>query len=72
MNAIAPALPEVPASGIARVGQMQLLQIFFTLAFAALFLGESVPPTTWAFAAAVIVTVAFARRARIARRPTQG
>src|ERR1700731_3997424 len=41
--------------GIARVSQVQLLQIFFTLAFCALFFGEHVDPFTWVFAAAVVV-----------------
>lgn len=54
--------------GIARVGQVQLLQIFFTIAFSALLFGEHVPPVTWAFAAAVIGTVILGRRAAV--RPT--
>ena len=53
--------------GIAHVGQIQLVQIFFTLAFAASFFGETVPMSTWGFAVAVIVAVACARRARVAR-----
>ncbi len=40
--------------GIARVGQVQLLQIFFTMAFSALFFGEHVAASTWLYAAAVI------------------
>ncbi|HEY3600174.1 MAG TPA: DMT family transporter, partial [Paraburkholderia sp.] len=55
--------------GIARVGQVQLLQIFFTMAFAALFFGESVAPSTWLFAAAVIVTVVIGRRAAVHTAP---
>ncbi len=51
--------------GIARVGQVQLLQIFFTIAFAALFFGESVAPSTWLFAAAVIATVLIGRKAAV-------
>ena len=51
--------------GIARVGQVQLLQIFFTMAFSALFFGEYVDPPTWLFAAAVIVTVALGRKAGV-------
>ncbi|MEM5367969.1 DMT family transporter [Paraburkholderia azotifigens] len=49
--------------GTARVGQVQLLQIFFTMAFSALFFGENVTPITWIFAAAVIATVMLGRKA---------
>jgi drug/metabolite transporter (DMT)-like permease len=49
--------------GTARVGQVQLLQIFFTMAFSALFFGETVAPVTWIFAAAVIATVMLGRKA---------
>ena len=51
--------------GTARVGQVQLLQIFFTIAFAALFFGETVAPSTWMFAAAVIATVVLGRKAAV-------
>ncbi|HEV3105244.1 MAG TPA: DMT family transporter [Trinickia sp.] len=51
--------------GIARVGQVQLLQIFFTIAFAALFFGEHVAPSTWLFAVAVIGTVMLGRKAGV-------
>lgn len=47
--------------GIARVGQVQLLQVFFTIALAAGLFGEPAPPATWAVAAAVIVTIAIGR-----------
>jgi len=59
--------------GTARVGQVQLLQIFFTIAFAALFFGEAVAPSTWFFAAAVIATVVLGRKAavRTAVTPTR-
>jgi len=53
--------------GIARVGQVQLLQIFFTLGFSALFFDEHVEPLTWLFAAAVIVCVAFGRQTKASR-----
>jgi drug/metabolite transporter (DMT)-like permease len=49
--------------GVARVGQVQLLQVFVTLAASALVLGERVPPTTVLFAAAVAAVVAAGRRA---------
>ena len=43
--------------GVARVGQVQLLQVFLTIGFATLFFGEVTPATTWLFAAVVVVTV---------------
>jgi drug/metabolite transporter (DMT)-like permease len=51
------------AGGIARVGQIQLLQPFLTVLAAALFFGESVDLATFLFAAAVIVVIAGGRRA---------
>ncbi|BAN22630.1 DMT family transporter [Caballeronia insecticola] len=56
--------------GIARVGQVQLLQIFFTMALSALFFGEHVSASTWLYAAAVIVTVVLGRRAAVRPAPT--
>ncbi|HEU0199759.1 MAG TPA: DMT family transporter [Burkholderiaceae bacterium] len=47
--------------GIARVGQVQLLQAFFTLGAAAVFFGEDVTPITWLCAAAVVATIAIGR-----------
>ena len=47
--------------GIARVGQLQLLQVFFTIAFAAALFGESVDPVTWLAAAAVVACIALGR-----------
>jgi drug/metabolite transporter (DMT)-like permease len=55
--------------GIARVSQIQLLQIFFTIAFSALFFGEHVEPITWLFAGGVIVTVMLGRKTAV--RPAQ-
>jgi drug/metabolite transporter (DMT)-like permease len=55
--------------GTARVGQVQLLQIFFTMAFSALFFGETVPASTWVFAAAVIATVVLGRKAAVRTAP---
>lgn len=52
--------------GIARVGQVQLLQAFFTIAFAGLFFGKQVEPLTWAVAIAVVVTIAIGRGERTA------
>ena len=55
--------------GTARVGQVQLLQIFFTMAFSALFFGETVPASTWLFAVAVIATVVLGRKAAVRLAP---
>ena len=52
--------------GIARVGQIQLLQPFFTLAAAALLMNESVSGGQIGVAMVVLVCVFFGRRARIA------
>lgn len=51
--------------GIARVGQVQLLQIFFTIALSALFFGEQVDGVTWLFAAGVVGTIAVGRNMKI-------
>ncbi|PWB33329.1 EamA family transporter [Pseudomonas sp. SDI] len=51
--------------GIARVSQVQLTQIFFTIAFSALFFGEQVEPITWLFAGGVILTVLLGRRTKV-------
>lgn len=51
--------------GIARVGQIQLMQIFVTMAFSAWLLGEHIGPRTFIFGVAVAATVWFGRRARI-------
>ena len=50
--------------GIARVGQVQLLQTFVTLAIAAFINGETVGPETIAFAAAVALVVLAGSRMR--------
>lgn len=52
--------------GIARVGQVQLLQAFVTLGISALLLGETITPVMVAFAAAVALVVWFGRKARVA------
>lgn len=54
--------------GVARIGQIQLLQTFATLAIAALVLGEPVDLRTILFATAVVVVVAVGLRARIGAR----
>jgi drug/metabolite transporter (DMT)-like permease len=53
--------------GIARVSQVQLLQSFFTLAFSALLLGETIGPRTAIFALLVVGVVVLGRRARVSR-----
>ncbi|QBF28242.1 DMT family transporter [Pseudomonas tructae] len=58
--------------GIARVSQIQLLQIFFTIAFSALFFAEQVEPITWVFAAGVIATVVLGRKTRVYPAPVKG
>lgn len=51
--------------GVARVGQVQLLQVFVAIALSAIFLGEKVDGEMLAFAAAVVVVVALGRRAAV-------
>ncbi|CAG9178532.1 DMT family transporter [Cupriavidus respiraculi] len=55
--------------GVARVGQIQLLQPFLTLAGGALLLGESLDAPTVAFAVAVIAVVALGRRTAVRAAP---
>jgi len=46
------------------------VQLFFTMAFSALFFGEHIDPITWIFAAGVVVTLAIGRKtAVIAPKP---
>ncbi len=49
--------------GVARVGQLQLLQVFVTLGLSALLLGEKLDGVTVGFALAVVIIVALGRRA---------
>ena len=53
--------------GIAKVGQLQLLQTFITLALAAIFVGEEISLEMLGFAAAVLITVLVGRKAQVAR-----
>lgn len=55
--------------GIARVGQVQLVQPFLTVLAAALFFHEVVEPITFVFALAVIAIIAGGRRAIIRKAP---
>ena len=54
--------------GTARVSQIQLLQTFITIAFAALLAGEHIDPETVVCAVAVVALVGLSRRFRVARR----
>ena len=53
--------------GIARVGQVQLVQPFISLAGAWLILGEALAPSHFLFAAAVIAVVAAGRKMQVKR-----
>ena len=55
--------------GVARVGQIQLLQPFLTLAGGALMLAEPLDAATLAFAVAVIAVVALGRRTAVRSAP---
>lgn len=54
--------------GIARVGQVQLLQPFLTVLAAAVLFQERVTPDTFVFALAVVLVIAGGRRALIKTR----
>ena len=54
--------------GIARVSQVQLLQLFMTLGVAMLALGEPFDPEVLAFGGAVVASVAVGTRLRVSRR----
>jgi drug/metabolite transporter (DMT)-like permease len=51
--------------GVARAGQIQLLQIFLSLSVAALWLGEPLAPETWGFALWTVATIVLGQRARV-------
>ncbi len=54
-------------AGVARVSQVQLLQLFFTLIASAWLAGEDVPVSTWIVALVVVALVAISRRTEIRR-----
>lgn len=54
--------------GISRVGQLQLLQTFFTLTIAAVLLGEVITLETVLFAVAVLVVVLIGRKAQVRQK----
>jgi drug/metabolite transporter (DMT)-like permease len=51
--------------GVARIGQLQLVQPFLTILASAALLGEPLTVTTLGFAIAVIICVALGRQAQI-------
>ena len=51
--------------GIAKIGQLQLIQPFFTLAIAAVLLGEAIQLDSIVFAILVVVVVAAAQRQQV-------
>lgn len=54
--------------GLAKVGQLQLFQTFFTIAIAALVLGEPVSGETWLWALAIVAAVWLGQRSKVATR----
>jgi drug/metabolite transporter (DMT)-like permease len=54
--------------GIARVGQVQLLQLFLTLGASALFLGEHIDGLTLGFGAGIVILVGLSFRLRASSR----
>ncbi len=54
--------------GVARVGQVQLLQVFMTLIASAVLVGEEIDTLPIGFAVAVVGTVALGRRMPVTRR----
>ena len=54
--------------GVSRVGQVQLLQLFMTLAASALLLGETLDQVTLLFAVCVVGVVALGRRMPVVRK----
>jgi len=58
----------LPGAGVARIGQLQLLQPFVTFLIAVPLLGERIDGATVAFAVAVAVVVALGRNAAVMRR----
>jgi drug/metabolite transporter (DMT)-like permease len=50
---------------ISRVSQVQLLQPFFTIVFAAVFFGEHVDALTWAAAIIVVLSIQLSRKAQV-------
>jgi drug/metabolite transporter (DMT)-like permease len=59
--------PAMAMAGVARIGQLMLLQPFVIVALAVPVNGESLSLTTLAYAAAVVLTVVIGQRMRIRR-----
>lgn len=57
--------------GVAKVGQLQLLQTFVTFIAAALLLGEQITWMQFGFACLVVAIVAIGRKMRVERRPVR-
>lgn len=57
--------------GVAKIGQIQLLQPILTMLFATLLLGERLDPTMMAVGLCVGATVLMAQRTRVGRAPAQ-
>jgi len=55
--------------GVAKIGQVQLVQPLLTLAWSAALLGEQIGPETLLASAAVLVSVVATQRSRVARAP---
>ena len=55
--------------GVAKIGQVQLVQPLLTLAWSAALLGEHIGPETLLASAAVLVSVVATQRSRVARAP---
>jgi drug/metabolite transporter (DMT)-like permease len=53
--------------GVARIGQVQLVQSLLTLAWSALLLGEHIGPATRIASIAVVASVLATQRARVGR-----
>ena len=57
--------------GVAKIGQVQLVQPLLTLAWSAALLGEHVGPETLVASAAVLASVVATQRTRVAREPAR-
>ena len=57
--------------GVAKIGQVQLVQPLLTLAWSAVLLGEHVGPETLVASAAVLASVVATQRTRVAREPAR-
>ncbi len=58
------------SGGIAKMGQLQLLQPFLTLLWSVLLLGETLPPTAWWAASVVVLCIALQMRQPARPKPS--